>query len=704
VPSLADGFSARPETAADLVAALVAGVAVVLVPVRVAGERPGGWLESCGKTQLAVRVADALWQSRRVEVLVWITATNRAAVLSGYAEAAAAATGADPAGDTEETATSFAGWLGQTRRPWLVVLDDLRDPADLEGLYPAGRAGRVLITTPELAAFAGEQGTVIHPVGIFTPAEALGYLVKRLPAERADRRQAADLAGDLGYEPMALAQSSAVIANSALTCRDYRDYLARRWQEAKAGGQSPPAAAVTCAISAEHADRLAPGGSAEAVRHLAALLDGHAIPRAVFTTPAARAYLARKGGDDEQAREPERAGAALAASERAGLLSPDAAGGVALVRMSAAVQAAVRAAMPPESLDRSALVAADALLQAWPDDEQPPLLAGALRSCAASLQRSAGDVLWEGGCHPLLLRAGRSLQRAHLAGPALAYWQELAAVSDRILGPGHPDTLAVGERLAAAYLAADRAAEAVSWSRWVLAERVRVLGPDHPSAIAARRDLGRVLVAADEFGDAITVLDRVVSDYERDRDTGQAETLGAKDELADAYREAGQCTDAIRLYRETLAGREQAQGSEHPDTIATRDKLAGAYLSDGKAKEAISQYKRVLGYRERLLGPDHPDTIAIRSSLGSAYHAAGRMASAVQMYEQACAGYERALGADHPESLACRANRAHAYYDVGRVTDAVTLLRDALARSEKVLPPGDPLTATLRESLRNMAG
>src|SRR6266700_285912 len=65
VPSLADGFSARAEAAADLGAALAAGAAVVLVPVPVAGEYPGGWLESCGKTQLAVCVAESMWRSRR---------------------------------------------------------------------------------------------------------------------------------------------------------------------------------------------------------------------------------------------------------------------------------------------------------------------------------------------------------------------------------------------------------------------------------------------------------------------------------------------------------------------------------------------------------------------------------------------------------------------------------------------------------------
>ena len=80
----------RAETAADLAAALVTGTVVVLAPARVAGERPGGWLESCGKTQLAVCLAESLWQARRLELLIWVTCTNRASVLSGYVEAAAA--------------------------------------------------------------------------------------------------------------------------------------------------------------------------------------------------------------------------------------------------------------------------------------------------------------------------------------------------------------------------------------------------------------------------------------------------------------------------------------------------------------------------------------------------------------------------------------------------------------------------------------
>jgi tetratricopeptide (TPR) repeat protein len=698
VPPLADGFCARADTAADLGAALVTGTVVVLAPARVAGERPGGWLESCGKTQLAVCVAESLWQARRLELLIWVTCTKRASVLSGYMEAAAAVRETDVSGDGESIARRFARWLGQTSRPWLMVLEDLWDMTAVDELWPSGPAGRVLVTTADPAVFSGEQKALVYPVGLYRPAEAQGYLAARLGRGRS--QGAPELAADLGYEPLALSQAGAVITSSGMSCQDYRDLFAAKLESAEALSGSPAAGAVTWVISAEQADRLAPG-TARGLLSLAAFLDGRGIPRAVFGTPAACAHITR-------ATEPEpgdcgRARAALDAAEQAGLLTVDTTLHVPLVRMSQVVQAAVRAELTGEMPARAATAAADALLQAWPDDEQPSWLARTSRLCTYRLQRTAADLLWTGGCHPVLLRAGQSLDRARLVGPAVTYWSELAAMSDRVLGPGHPDTLTARARLAEAYLVAGQDAEAVSRFRWVLTERVRVLGPDHPSAITARRDLGRALMAAAEFAEAAAALERVVGDYERIRGPDRPETLAAQGELAAAYRATGRSAEAVRLYRRVLEVRERAQGPEQPDTMTTRYELAAALLADGRYRNALSCYKRTLADRERALGPDDLDTIATRAALGSAYHAAGRMASAVQCYEETRTAYERVLGGDHTDTLTSCVNLAYAYHAVGRVTDAVALLRDTLARCERALPPGDPVTRTVLDGLAAVA-
>ncbi len=270
VPPLADGFIPRPASAPDLGAALNPGAAVALAPARGAVEGPQDWLGSCGKTQLAVAFAKSLWQSRGVDLLVWITATSRASVLSGYVEAAVVTMGIDPGGDAESIAARFVSWLGETSRPWLMVLEDQSDAADLAKLWPEGPAGRVLITTADSAdsaALASERRARVLPVGVFSPREALSFLRGGLTANPDQRLGAIDLVEAVGCEPLALAQARAVIAMSGLSCQDYRGYfLHRREHLAETTGASRSAASVTWTLSVEQADRLLPRGAVRSLR------------------------------------------------------------------------------------------------------------------------------------------------------------------------------------------------------------------------------------------------------------------------------------------------------------------------------------------------------------------------------------------------------------------------------------------------------
>jgi hypothetical protein len=60
-----------------------------------------------------------------VELAAWVDASSRASVLSGYAEAAAAA-GIESAGPAERMAAGLIGWLAGTTVPWLMVADGPR--------------------------------------------------------------------------------------------------------------------------------------------------------------------------------------------------------------------------------------------------------------------------------------------------------------------------------------------------------------------------------------------------------------------------------------------------------------------------------------------------------------------------------------------------------------------------------------------------
>jgi RNA polymerase sigma factor (sigma-70 family) len=235
----------------------------------------------------------------------------------------------------------------------------------------------------------------------------------------------------------------------------------------------------------------------------------------------------------------------------------------------------------------------------------PQQVTGLLDS-TAELAEGADEELAE-----ILLRL-RFISLYHLielgdsAHQAIVIGEPLIADLERLLGPGHPDTLNARNSLAAAYLAADRVADAIPLFELTLVVIQRQLGSDHP------------------------------------------DTLTSQNNLASAYQDAGRVAEAIRLYELNLAERERLLGSDHPSTLTSRGNLAAAQLASGQGAEAIPLLEQTLASRERVLGPDHPDTQTSRRNLAKAYQDAGRTAEAIPLLEQGVAGRQRVLRPDGP--------------------------------------------------------
>ncbi len=698
VPPLADRLSTRPESAPDLAAGFSRNTAIALVPRGTGREPTDGWLQCCGKTQVAAAFAEAQWRARSVDLLLWIDASSAAGVLSGLIEAAAVITGAQVSGDAASVAAGLLAWLRQTEQRWLAVFDDLADGNVLSGLWPTGPTGRVLVTSSSPAAVERMPGIAVAELGPFSPREAMSYLVGRLSADPDQRRGAIDLIEDLGCDPLALAQATAAISSSWQTCADYRQrFVARSDLIRQRNRAQLRPARVAWTLSLDSADYLRPGGSAQTCLVFAAVLGGHAVPVAVFTTAAGNGYIAGNGHDS--AVSSQRTTNALRALEQVGLVSVDHAGAPPAVWLNKVMVQAVLAATPAEMFEPAVTAAAAALLDLWSGPQTMARSGPALRTSAESLRRAAGRLLWSGGCHPLIFRIGQSLDDDGLTAPAAEFWSEVAAISDSTLGPDHRDSQELARRLAAAYMAAGQQAQAITWYRQLLAGWNTRFGADSPRTLTARVRLGAVLTAAGLVDDAINMLKDTRAECERALGPEHWLSQEARDELAAAYRAAGQVAAAIRIYRRSLSDRERAAGAQDPGTIAIRQRLAEAYLADGKTKDAVSQFKRALTDCQRSLGPNHLDTIRAQSSLAAAYHQAGRMASALQLYEQVGVGSAQALGADHPDTLAAAVSLASVYYKVGRITDAVSLLQDVLERAEGTVPRPDALIKTAREEL-----
>ena len=514
IPPLAESFHQRPETGLDLRAGLYPGDTVVLTHGEDTAATPAAQ-GGTGKTQIAVAFSHALWGARAVDVLVWVQATGREAIVTGFAQAARMVGAADQVQPAEAAAGRFTGWLAHTRRPWALILDDLASLADLEDLWPTGLAGQVVITTG-LPAAIFPAGPRIAPVGGFSRREVLAYLSARLTDFPGQRAEALDLGADLDGLPLALAQAAAVMTLNRLSCREYRARLGERRQHMSAiqvDGVSP-AVLATWSLAAESAHGLPPAGAAWPALALAAMLDSHGIPGAVLISPAGCSYVAGRPSTADVADQ-TLVRAAMTNLARAGLVSIDPGSAARTVRMHPSVQAAVRAYLPPADFEQAVLAAAEALLQAWPEaDESQAQLVQALRDCAAALQSAdsaaphpaAGggsggaqpqhSVLWKPEAHPVLFRRGLSLEADGLAESAVAYWQGMLVTSTRLLGSGHVNAVTARDRLAAAYESAGRFGDAISVYSTALADRERDQGPGHPDTLTARGNLARAYSGA----------------------------------------------------------------------------------------------------------------------------------------------------------------------------------------------------------------
>ena len=697
VPPLADTYYTRAETGSDLATSLHPGQTAVLVhgaETDVAPADQGG----TGKTQLAVEFAHAMWNSGLVEVLVWVTATNAEAVITGFAQAANTVDASNHGEGAEVAAARFVSWLAHTKRPWALVIDDLAALADLESLWPSGAAGRVLITTRLPASeFEGHDVTVV-PVSGLSRREALSYLSSRLTDHPDQRIEALDLGEDLGGLPLGLAQATAVINTRRQGCREYRQALNERRQHMSDVDGVSATILATWSLAAECAHDLPPSGLAWPTLVLTAMLDHHGVPGAVLTSPAACTYIAGRpstagGADQNMVR------AAISNLAAVGVITVDPASPVRTVQMHASVQAAVRAWLPQADLEQVALAAADALLETWPEGEGGLQLDQALRDCAAVLRANDGGMLWKTEAHPLLFRAGLSLENSRLSTAAIAYWQSMLATSTRLLGPAHANSVVARDRLAAAYEAAGRSAEAISVFQAALADRERNQGPEHAETIAARGHLAHAYQSAGRPADAVALHEQTVADSERLLGSGHPVTLGSRASLADAYITGGQPKEAISAYQMLLTDAERLLGAGHPTTLDARSHLAAAYAANGQAKEAIGEYERAAADQERMHGRDHPDSIAARASLASAYRTAGKLKDAIGQYERVLADRERVEGADHPDTIAARANLAYAYRSAGRLREALPQYERTLTDRERVQGRDHRDTLTARSNL-----
>jgi hypothetical protein len=674
-PLRADAFQERPRLR-DAVRQHLTGAGSTVVIVGDGGT---------GKTQLATAAFDDA-RGPGVDLAVWVPATSRSGVISGYAQAHAAVGRSAGHGDAQRDAEAFLSWLATTDRSWIVVLDDVVDPRDLARLWPTGSTGHVVVTTRRRDAALLARGGMVD-VDVFTPAEAAAYLHAKLghtdPQVPDLASEAAALAADVGHLPLALSQAAAVIVDDALTCAVYRALLADRANAlrdlfpddpAVSGDEYDRTLAGTWSLAVDRADALAPIGAARPVLAVASVLDPHGVPEAVLTGPAVRALVGRHSPGDARR--------ALRNLHRLSLVTHDPADAVRSVRMHALAQRSTVESLDRHTLSAAVATAADAVMEVWPEVERDGDLGQVLRACAAVLLSDFGVPAREPGAHPILFRFGRSLGEAGLVGHAVEHFR--AAVQDlsRDPGPDHPDTLTARFELGYWQGEAGDFAGAAASQRALLVDRIRVCGADHPDTLGTRANAAYWQGHAGDATGAAAEMAAAVADLERVLGTDRPSTLSARHNLAHFRGAAGDLVGAVSDNERLLADMVRVLGPNHFDTLDTRRNLAHWRGQAGDPAGAVATLERVLTDYLRVLGPDHPDTLHTRDNLAHWIGKAGDPAGAATAYERLLADRLRVLGPDHPHTLTARQGlaewRGHAGDPQRAVADYASLLDDRL--------------------------
>jgi tetratricopeptide (TPR) repeat protein len=621
-------------------------------------------LGGIGKSELALQYAH---RHRDDHTLIWwVDAATPARIRTELADITRTLVPAAFRVTDDEACGWALSWLA-ARRGWLLVLDDVAEPADVEPYLGRLTAGRILITTRRHTGW--ERSAALVNLDVLPRAAAVAMLRGSVDGESVDDEDLDGLAEQVGDLPLALAQAEAYISRTpGVDMRRYRELLRSapdRMYALSPLGSGERVVARVWTVS--HEAIAATDELAISLLDLLACFAPDDIPVEVL--------LRHPGASDLEVAESL---GHLASYSLINVVGDS----VAVHRL---VQAVTRQSLEPQRLATVMATAVALLEQALPaQPDQPeswprfarmvPHVLALLPPESPGLPRTVGYLAAAGDYATAITLQQRVLERAD----GLDERADLA----RLLGKGGD---AAGARETYAEL---------------LPRCVQRHGERDPRTLGVLASLAEWTGEAGDRQRARELYETLIPELEQVLGVRDPITIYAKLDHANWVLHLGEPGRAHALWVELLPTARSVWGAQHPETLTLLGCLAYATGRTGDAAGARDQYAQLLAQREQLTGPDHPETLATARDLAEWTGEAGDPADARDRLARLIPRFEHAWGPEHPnETLQARSLHARFTGLAGDAREARDLLAALLPIRERTSGADHPLTRATRDDL-----
>ena len=556
-------------------------------------------LGGLGKTQVALEYAYRY--SAKYNYIWWVASETDASVLDSYRAFALGNNLIDEHQQNSDTITEAVLTWMDTHEKWLFIYDNVDANLRKVSWWPRNNKENILITTRNRKSHVGKS----IDISTFPPEEAVSFLVARAGID--DERGAYQIAGRLGYFPLALEQAAAYIKINEVTFAEYLGLIDKFGLEVLEDTDGVIDYTRSIMATWEITFKKIDSEAARQLLYLCAYLASENINPALFSE---NFELLPPPLGDEMSHELKCNKVWSKLTEYSLMEKQDDGQGYSMHRL---LQEVVRNKLVHEPLGAIVCLAIfekaytfeygnveshHEFLKNTPHVEALLSVAGTYLTDDDS-QVKCGALYSEGGFGSIYLGDYHK---------AMDLYYKALAINERVLGKEHANTATTYNNIGGVYYNLGDYPNALDLYQKALVIREKVSGREHP------------------------------------------DTAGTHNNIATVYSDQGDYDKALELYQKVLVIREKVSGREHPDTATTYNNIATVYSNQGNYDKALELYQKVLEINEKILGKEHPGTAMTYNNIASAYSHQGDHPKALKWYQKAFVIFEARLGKDHPKT------------------------------------------------------